>query len=337
MVTVDNDVQLEVLDWGGMGRPVVLLAGSGNTAHIYDDFAPKLAEICHVYGITRRGYGLSSSPANGYSVHRQADDIIAVLDALKINRPILIGHSLAGQELSAVVTRIPNKIAGAVYIDAAYSYAFYDSSVGGFAFDLPELQKKLERLNSAQGDAKLIDELLQNDLPRMEKELRQKKQMNEFVSELHSDRATPTARDLASFAALGAWYKKNMVGGNPPEIELYLSFETNQDGSVGKPRTHPVISSEDLKWEKFTNIPVPVLAIYACPIDYGPMVDDNPAFREKFDAFKAIECQDQANALQKDVPTARVILWPHTYHYLFIARRDDVLSELSLFLNGLPE
>jgi len=174
MVTVDKDVQLEVLDWGGTGRPVILLAGSGNTAHIYDDFAPKLAETYHVYGITRRGYGASSSPANGYSVHRQADDIVAVLDVLKINRPILLGHSFAGQELSSVSTRFPNKIAGAVYLDAAYSYAFYDSSVGEFAFDLPDLQEKLERLNGAQGDAKLIDELLQTDFPRMEKELRQK-------------------------------------------------------------------------------------------------------------------------------------------------------------------
>jgi hypothetical protein len=58
-VTVENGVQLEVLDWGGSGRPVVLLAGGGNTAHVFDDFAPKLASDHHVYGITRRGFGAS--------------------------------------------------------------------------------------------------------------------------------------------------------------------------------------------------------------------------------------------------------------------------------------
>lgn len=41
-VTVQEGVQLEVLDWGGSGRPIVLLAGSGNTAHVFDDFAPRL-------------------------------------------------------------------------------------------------------------------------------------------------------------------------------------------------------------------------------------------------------------------------------------------------------
>ena len=43
-VTVAPDVQLEVLDWGGTGRPVVLLAGLGNSAHVFDDFATKLDE-----------------------------------------------------------------------------------------------------------------------------------------------------------------------------------------------------------------------------------------------------------------------------------------------------
>ena len=65
-ITVDQDVQLEVLDWGGSGRAIVLLAGGGNTAHVFDVFAPKLSDCCHVYGVTRRGYGKSSHPATGY-------------------------------------------------------------------------------------------------------------------------------------------------------------------------------------------------------------------------------------------------------------------------------
>ena len=65
-VTVDDGVRLEVIDWGGTGRPIVLLAGAGNTAHVFDEFAPKLVGRWHPYAITRRGYGASSHPASGY-------------------------------------------------------------------------------------------------------------------------------------------------------------------------------------------------------------------------------------------------------------------------------
>ena len=48
-IEAEKDVRLEVLDWGGTGRPVVLLAGLGNSAHVFDDFAPKLTRANHVY------------------------------------------------------------------------------------------------------------------------------------------------------------------------------------------------------------------------------------------------------------------------------------------------
>ena len=70
MVPVDTDVQLEVLAWGGSGRALVLLAGAGNTGHVFEEFAPRLANVGRVYAITRRGYGSSSAPAEGYTVDR---------------------------------------------------------------------------------------------------------------------------------------------------------------------------------------------------------------------------------------------------------------------------
>jgi hypothetical protein len=47
-------LRLEVLDWGGLGRPLVFLAGNGDTAHAFDNFAPKFTGQNHVYGITRK-------------------------------------------------------------------------------------------------------------------------------------------------------------------------------------------------------------------------------------------------------------------------------------------
>ena len=128
-VTVEEGVKLEVLDWGGLGRPLIFLAGNGDTAHAFDNFAPKFTGQNHVYGITRRGFGASSkpAPANGnYSADRLGDDVLAVMQALRIERPVLVGHSLAGEELSSIGSRFPNKVSGLIYLDAAVSWAFYD-------------------------------------------------------------------------------------------------------------------------------------------------------------------------------------------------------------------
>jgi pimeloyl-ACP methyl ester carboxylesterase len=126
LVTVDKDIRLEVLDWGGSGRPVVLLAGLGNAAHIFDKLAPKFTANHHVYGITRRGFGVSSAPATGYSADRLGDDVLSVLDSLKLDRPILARHSIAGEELSSVASRHPERVAGLIYLDAGYGHAYYD-------------------------------------------------------------------------------------------------------------------------------------------------------------------------------------------------------------------
>jgi pimeloyl-ACP methyl ester carboxylesterase len=137
-ITVGKDLPLEVLDWGGSGRAVVLLAGGGDTAHVFDDFAPKLARDFHVYGITRRGFGQSGFvPASGADTY--GDDVLAVMSALALNRPVLVGHSVGGQELSSVATRYPSRVAGLVYLEAAYPYAV-DNGTGPTLDDMQKLR-----------------------------------------------------------------------------------------------------------------------------------------------------------------------------------------------------
>jgi pimeloyl-ACP methyl ester carboxylesterase len=117
-VEVEENVRLEVLDWGGAGRPLVLLAGAGNTAHVFDEFAPKLANECHVYGITRRGFGASSQPRSAYTDERLAKDVLAVLDGLALAKPVLAGHSMAGSEMTTLAAEHPSRVSGLVYLDA---------------------------------------------------------------------------------------------------------------------------------------------------------------------------------------------------------------------------
>ena len=141
-VDVTPAVKLEVLDWGGTGRPIVLLAGGGDTAHVFDDFAPKLTDSFHVYGITRRGFGASGFAEAEAGPDRHGDDVLAVIDALGLKKPVLVGHSYGGAELSSVATRHPSRVAGLVYLDAGYPYAFDNG-------DVPSM-KDFEALRSPQ-------------------------------------------------------------------------------------------------------------------------------------------------------------------------------------------
>jgi pimeloyl-ACP methyl ester carboxylesterase len=96
----------------------VLLAGY-LTAHAFDDFAPTLTQIGHIYGITRRGFGASSHPAGGYTSQRLADDILRALDELQLTKPVLMGHSFGGQDQTILAENHSDRIAALVYLNSA--------------------------------------------------------------------------------------------------------------------------------------------------------------------------------------------------------------------------
>jgi pimeloyl-ACP methyl ester carboxylesterase len=117
-VTVAPGVELEVLDWGGSGEVMALLTGRGDNAHVYDNFAFQWTPYFHVIGITRRGFLPSKQPEDGYDVGTRTADDIAVLDALKIDRAVFVGHSLSGGELSKIGEAYKNRVDKLVYLDA---------------------------------------------------------------------------------------------------------------------------------------------------------------------------------------------------------------------------
>ena len=110
-VTTDDGIRIEVLDWGGEGRPLIFIPDVGDSAHVFDSFVPELAANFQIYGISRR-------PAGNFSATRLGDDVLAVMTALKLERPILVGHGFAAAELNSIAGRYPEKIAGLIYLDA---------------------------------------------------------------------------------------------------------------------------------------------------------------------------------------------------------------------------
>ena len=163
-VNTSDHVKLEVLDWGGTGRALVFVPGLGADAHVFDKFAPLFVGKYHVYGVTRRGYGASDKPdpeaGAVYTADRLADDVLAAMDALKIDRAILAAWSLGGEEISSIATRKPERVAGLVYLDAAYAYAFYApgnlTPVGSnLMIDMNDMRAKIDKIErSLSGTAR---------------------------------------------------------------------------------------------------------------------------------------------------------------------------------------
>jgi non-heme chloroperoxidase len=122
-VTVAPGVSLEVLDWGGAGPPLVFLSGLQDVAHGFDDFAPRFTDRHRVLAITRRGYGASTQTPSGYDLATRVADLRAVLDSLHLSRVVLVGHSIAGDELTALAGADPARVSGLVYLDAAYDHS----------------------------------------------------------------------------------------------------------------------------------------------------------------------------------------------------------------------
>jgi non-heme chloroperoxidase len=296
-VSVDQNVRLEVLDWGGTGRPVVLLAGGGNTAHIFDEFAPKLTANYHVYGITRRGYGASSFSATDSPADRLGDDVVAVLGALKLNRPVPVGHSIAGVELSSVANRHPDRVAGLVYIDAAYSYAFNN----GKGADVMEIQSLPAPQTPPPGRADLASfSALTKYYERVngfrfpEAELRQQRESN-------PDGGVGKQRDFPG----GALFMPLLRGARKyiaiPVPALVIFANPHGLGAWLDRNTDPTVQTAARSYSSTLT-----------------------AFTER-----------QEKAVENGVPTAHVITLPGAHHYIFLSNEADVVREMRAFLAGL--
>lgn len=114
-----NDIRLHYLDWGGNGPVLLFLTGLGNSAHIYDKFAPRFIDKFHVIALTRRGHGDSDYPETGYDVDTLTEDVRQFMDSLEIDKAILVGHSMSHVELSHFAALHPERILKLVFLDAA--------------------------------------------------------------------------------------------------------------------------------------------------------------------------------------------------------------------------
>ncbi len=113
-------VKNHLSQWGEAGAPggaILALHGLTANGRCWFSVAPPLAQTHRFLGMDLRGRGLSDKPATGYSAEFHVADIIAVLDDLRQDRAVLMGHSLGAYMALAVAAWHPHRVSKLVLFD----------------------------------------------------------------------------------------------------------------------------------------------------------------------------------------------------------------------------
>lgn len=94
----------------GSGTPVMLVAGLGGRGVFWQAQVPVLSQHFKVIAHDHRGTGASSRSAITYSAEQMADDVIALMDALDIERAHIVGHSTGGAIGQFLALHYPERV-----------------------------------------------------------------------------------------------------------------------------------------------------------------------------------------------------------------------------------
>lgn len=299
-VPVAPGVELEVVDWGGVGAPVVFLAGLGFSAHVFDGFAPRLADRFHVLGISRRGHGASSTPDSGYDSATLAADVVAMLDALQIERPVLVGHSFAGPELTWIGINRAGRVAGLVYLDAAFDYTQEDTCP-----DPPMPRRRPEDLRSLETVGAWYAQALCLPLPTDE----------------------VRARHL-----VGA--DGSVVGERPSKEVRQRIFEGVLAPDYARIRL-PVLAVVVQSRASSAEEAMGVLGCAYRSLDGEGRKLAQEYFEKCYPGGASPALTGLMERLRREMPDARVLDWPRAAHRVFLSDPDDLERELRSFFASL--
>jgi len=103
---------------GETGRPVVLVHGFGSSTVTWQKTIDALSTRYRVYAFDMKGFGLSAKPKDGqYHARAYVEQLVGFLDVMKLDRPVLVGHSLGGAIVSRVALLHPDRVGGLVLVD----------------------------------------------------------------------------------------------------------------------------------------------------------------------------------------------------------------------------
>lgn len=294
-----NGIRLHYLDWGGKGKTLIFLAGMGSSAYIFSNFAPRFNDKFHILALTRRGHGDSDYPETGYDADTLVEDIRQFMDTLHVEKAVLVGHSLAGVELTHFAATYPQRVEKLVYLDA-----------------LDDRRK--ERLIMEQNPLRNVKIKKEESAPP--------RTLDEYIAIVK--------RDVPEFARIWSdvWDEEISHSVKVNDEGIYVD---RMPASIEKMMVENLINEYA---PKKVEALISTLSFYPkkkrkLTDDY---TDEQKAAYEKFHqdviepffAFMITEFQSR-------FPHSKAVVIPDGHHYCFIAQDDMVYEEISKFLNDV--
>ena len=139
-VELPNQVRIPYVEQGDRrGIPVILLHGYPDSWYTYSPLLPFLPQSIRAIAITQRGWGDASRPANGYTMDDYADDVLAFMDALRVEAAIIVGHSMGSLVAQRFAIRNPERTLGLLLIGTVSTFRQHP--------DLLEFQQAVEAVD----------------------------------------------------------------------------------------------------------------------------------------------------------------------------------------------
>ena len=290
-----NGIRLHYLDWGGKGPTLIFLTGMGSSAYIFNKFAPRFNDQFRVLALTRRGHGDPDTPETGYDADTLIEDIRQFMDRLHVEKAILVGHSLAGVELTHFAGTHPTRVEKLIYLDALDN-------------------RRREPAISEQSPLSNVEIRKEESIPRT---------FQEYIAIVK--------RDIPEFAEIWSelWDEEFSHGVKVNEAGIFVD---RMPASVEKMIIENLIKRYS---PKKVEAKIPILCFYGLrkrKLSNDYTEEQKAAYdqfhrdvREPF--FKSI-----ISEFQNRFPHAKIIEIPGGHHYCFIAQEELVYGEMRKFL-----
>lgn len=236
-------LRVHYLDWGGSGPAMLFVPGAGNTAHVFDDFAPRFVDDFRVIGITRIGFGESDMPSGvGYSLAERVAHMRALLNSLDLTEVVLVGHSLGGDEITQFAVKHPDRVNAVIYLDAAYDHILtgqWQSSLSS-SFEAGPPAPTAGDIESVQAFQRYLASVHGVTLP-----------LGEVLASFRFDAAgvfqEPRSPPRVMQEIMAATEPPNFAGVRAPVLSVYSDFQVPQDFAPWLPDESSALSEELLR------------------------------------------------------------------------------------------